>query len=389
MKYVSIMDFDCVDAPERIWLICRNCIRGFVCTVLFSLAVGCSSESAQESSTPVDWLTSTEEFANLDIAQVIELEFPRDHGIHEDFRTEWWYLTAVLSNDAGREFGIQFTLFRQALVNSEASNNPWRAAHIYMGHVALSDVRSRQHMEDERFARGHLELAGVASEPFRAYIEDWILQSQTISFFPLVLDARSDEFSIHLEMESTKPVVLQGDKGLSHKSPEHSSYYYSIPRIAARGVITLGTQSFEVSGDAWLDREWSNGLLGDRFQGWYWFALSLDDGRDLVLFSLLDSVDGSDENRVATVIDVHGEASGIAAENWFVKPLRYWKQWPVEWLVSLPDGEFRVVAAFDDQEMNTSVRYWEGLVRVVRSGKQVGKGYMELTGYALPKSVNG
>ena len=317
----------------------------------------------------------------MPVEQAFELEFPRDHGSHDDFRTEWWYLTVAVADEAGREFGIQFTLFRQALTTAEASTNPWRISHVYMAHVALSDVNRSTHMEAERFARDHPKMAGVASRPFRAYLENWTLHSMTENFFPLMLRARTEDFSVEIEMEGTKPIVLQGDKGLSRKSPEHTSYYYSIPRIAADGAITMGAKSYVVSGNAWLDREWSNGLLGERFQGWYWFALSLDDGTDLVLFSLLDSVDGSDENRVATVIDAAGVASGLDSKYWSVEPVRYWKQWPVEWLVSLPDREFRVAATFDDQEMNTSVLYWEGLVHVTSSGVQIGKGYMELTGY--------
>ena len=220
------------------------------------------------------------------------LEFPRDHGPHFDYRTEWWYVTSVLATDSGREYGVQFTLFRSSMTNSQETDNPWRTSQMYMGHLALSDVGRRKHVEAQRIARGHPQLAGVNTEPFHAYIEDWSVRSQIQSFFPLELFGRTGEFEIALEIDSTKPIVLQGDEGLSRKSPEHFSYYYSIPRMKTRGKLTIGDEVQSVSGYSWLDREWSNGLLSDRYQGWYWFALSFDDGTDMVIFSLLDRADG-------------------------------------------------------------------------------------------------
>ena len=41
-----------------------------------------------------------------------------------------------------------------------------------------------------------------------------------------------------------------------------------------------------------------------------------------------------------------------------------------------------IEAALDEQRMDTSIVYWEGLVNVSdRDGNSRGNGYMELTGY--------
>ena len=360
----------------------RSHLSRLLIAVLGLALAGCSADEPVETTTPVEWLSASDTESDRAMLPREFLEFPRDHGPHIDYRTEWWYVTSVLATDSGREYGVQFTLFRSSLTNSQETDNPWRTSQMYMGHLALSDVGRRVHVEAQRIARGHPQLAGVDSEPFHAYIEDWSLRSQTQSFIPLELFGRTGEFEIALELDSTKPIVLQGDEGLSRKSPEHFSYYYSIPRMKTRGKLTIGDEVQSVSGYSWLDREWSNGLLSDRYQGWYWFALSFDDGTDMVFFSLLDRADGSDRNRVATVVDRDRKTSSLDAADWSVTPLRYWKQWPVEWRVNLPERVLHVVPAFDDQEMNTSILYWEGLVQVFEADREVGKGYLELTGYS-------
>ena len=51
-------------------------------------------------------------------AQVVPgraIVFPADHGPHPEFRVEWWYVTANLSDANGASYGVQWTLFRQAV----------------------------------------------------------------------------------------------------------------------------------------------------------------------------------------------------------------------------------------------------------------------------------
>ena len=310
------------------------------------------------------------------------LEFPKDHGAHRDYLIEWWYITSVLRADNGIEFGAQFTVFRRAISKPVDSSNPWRSSQIYMAHIALSDIENKKHFDEERLSREHEQLAGAKTEPFQVFVEDWVLSSTDQDFFPLRLQASADEFSLDLRFDQTKPIVLQGKDGYSVKSPEHASYYYSVPRLKTSGQVLVGGQWHSVTGNSWLDREWSSGLLGRQFQGWYWFALSLDDGRDLVLFSLWDKEKESDDNRVATWIDQRGTSESLDRTHWQLEPRRYWKSWPVEWNLRIQDSDLKIKAKFDNQEMNTSIPYWEGVVDVIEGTRSIGSGYMELTGFS-------
>ena len=353
--------------------------------------------------------------------RVVEFAFPRDHGPHPRFRSEWWYLTAVLTTAGGRTFGTQFTLFRQGLVPRADGDVPvagaaaWRTGQIYMAHVAVSDVAMRRHWQAERVARGHPALAGVTTTPFAAYLEDWRLESVAADFLPLELVAATPEFEVVLTLTGTKPIVLQGERGLSHKGPDNASYYYSIPRIDARGSVRVDGTPHAVVGKAWIDREWSTSVLAAEYAGWDWFALHLDDGRDLMVFRLR-RVDGApDRYGAGSLVAVNGDATTLADDDFTLAVVDTWRAWPVQWELTL-NGEgqepsagereglaprrqepsagereglaprkkerFLIEAAFEDQVMDTSVRYWEGVVAVRHGdGRPAGSGYMEMTGY--------
>lgn len=346
--------------------------------------------------------------AGFQVAErIVPLTFPADHGAHPNFRTEWWYLTAALAATTGEEYGAQFTLFRQGLVPG-ASTDGWRATQIYMGHLALTDVAQKRHLEAERLARGHPRLAGVQAAPFALWIDGWRLASTGAAFYPLRLDARDREFGFDLTLASGSAPVPQGDGGLSAKGPNNASHYYSMPRIAIAGEVFQGTRAIPVTGLGWLDREWSSGVLSAEHIGWNWFALQLDDGLDLMVFTLRRHDGATDPYNQGLLIDADGRRE-LGAEDFALTALKWWRdsagvRWPVRWRLTFAaplayrpraataaGGEtpapskrvqsLTIEAAIDDQVMDTLVRYWEGLVRVRGRDGDLGRGYMELTGY--------
>ena len=176
-------------------------------------------------------------------------------------------------------------------------------------------------------------------------------------------------------------MVLHGIEGFSQKSPDHASYYYSFTRLPTSGTIEIDGQEYAVSGTSWLDREWSSQVLSQSYNGWYWFSLNFDDGRELVLFALHSNDVDTKALPTATWIASVGTTSPIPEENWSIQPRRFWNRYPVEWLLDVDSTQYTIEAKFDNQVMDTSIRYWEGVVEVRRTEEVVGQGYMELTGY--------
>ncbi len=338
--------------------------------------------------------------------------FPADHGPHERFRSEWWYLTMSLESTDGALFGVQFTAFRQALragasAGARASENrlsagPWAGNQLYLAHLAVTDVTGNLHVEEERLSRAHPNLAGARSDPFRVWVDGWSLYAPErsdsegaagaeFSLPAFALQGRADKFDVQLSLVPAKELVLQGDEGLSRKGPDQASYYYSMTRIAAHGTLRMGEQTHQVSGNAWLDREWSTSLLSSRQEGWDWFGLQLEGNEELMVFQLRRKDRSRDPYDQGLWVYPNGDSQRLEAADFDLQPLRYWRDdsgvsWPVEWrvVVRLPAGErrYRIEAAVEDQRMDTLLTYWEGLVRVRDDqGRDMGRGYMELTGY--------
>jgi predicted secreted hydrolase len=324
--------------------------------------------------------------------RVRPFEFPRDHGPHERYRSEWWYLTVNVQDDAtGAVFGVQFTVFRQATTPAPVDAGPWTPNQVYLAHFAVSDVSARRHRAAERLARGHPALAGARAEPFSVWVDGWRLHAPAGDFGALQLDVATADTAARLQLTPMKPPATHGDRGLSPKGPGQASYYYSFTRLGVAGVIELDGRVHTVTGYGWFDREWSTSLLAADQVGWDWFGLQFDAGEELMVFQLRRADGRRDRFDQGTWVREDGSTRALASADFDLEPVRYWRDprgvyWPVEWALTLrlPEGErrLRVVGAFDAQLMETLLTYWEGLVFVIdETGTRIGAGYMELTGY--------
>ena len=310
-----------------------------------------------------------------------QLSFPEDHAAHPGFRIEWWYLTANFENEEGQPMGLQWTLFRQA-GKAQDTTTGWRNRQIWMAHAALStpDV----HRSAEKFARGGIGQAGVEASPFSAWIDDWSLVSSDGSFDQLNLRAAGDGFSYDVQLNASGPLVFHGDNGFSVKSEQgQASYYYSQPSLKLTGTVKIGETSHRVSGQAWLDREWSSQPLSGDQSGWDWVSLHLDDGVKVMGFRLRHE-DGDDFHS-GTWITADGQASPLRQDQLKLTPLAANtvedRKIPTSWRLEIPERavDVTITAINPDSYMKTLFPYWEGPVTV--KGSHPGRGYLEMTGY--------
>lgn len=332
------------------------------------------------------------------------LQFPRDHGAHRDFRTEWWYVTGNVADAKGQHFGVQLVFFRQAL--AAAAGAPPRSASLaaretILAHAAVTDVDGRRFRCAQRLARaaagvGEVRGGNGASDAFAITCADWSATAQPggDGFLPLHLVAVGDDFAFELDVGYGKEPVLQGDRGLSQKSdePGNASIYYSMTRLPITGRLVVGRDVHEVRGQAWLDREWSTSALGREQVGWDWFSLQLDD-RSEVMWYQLRRRDGSvDRWSRGCVVAPDGTIVPLLREAVEATPSGEWvapdgaARYPAHWRLrsSAPAFDLEVEPLLPDQELRLLVRYWEGAVAVrgTRGGAPVGgRGYLEMTGY--------
>lgn len=304
------------------------------------------------------------------------LEFPADHGAHPAYRIEWWYLTANMTDDNGTPYGLQWTLFRSALAPQDGEG--WETPQLWMGHAAVTTPQT--HFVAERLARGGIGQAGVVADPFSAWIDDWAMEGP--DFDNMRLTASGADFAYDVQLTATGPLVRHGADGYSVKSGAgQASYYYSQPFFDLTGTLSLPDGEVAVSGQAWLDREWSSQPLAEDQTGWDWFSLSFDSGDKLMGFILR----GTTDYTAGTWITADGQttalpdgAFGATALAWHTTAGR---NVPTTWQVTLPERglDVTVTALNPDAWMTTSVPYWEGPVIV--TGSHDGVGYLEMTGY--------
>lgn len=319
------------------------------------------------------------------------MQFPRDFGSHPDFRTEWWYITGHATAGGGREFGFQLTFFRSRVEGTQGMASRFAARQLLFAHAAITDVQGKKLWHDQRIARDGFGVAYASEADMHIKLRDWSLEGQA-SRYSAELPAA--DFALKLQFEETQAVLLQGRQGLSRKGPQEqqASYYYSQPQLATRGTLQLKGQVFDVTGKAWLDHEWSEELLHPSAIGWDWIGMNLDDGSALTAFQLRHK-DGSalwdGGSFRSPKVGLHTFSRGEV----IFKPVRSWKSpltqttYPVEWIVRTPADFYTVRAVIDNQELDsrlsTGAVYWEGLSELIDSnGKRVGRGYLEMTGYA-------
>jgi len=326
-------------------------------------------------------------------------EFPRDHGPHEEFRQEWWYVTGNLDSSRGERFGFELTFFRIGLTPPGANEaaaaaggprSAWRTRQVYVAHFAITDVARGQFHYAQKLSRDALGLAGAQAQPLRVWLDDWELGDAAGSW---MLHAQGEGYELTLSAQPLLQPVLNGEQGLSRKSGElgAASYYYSIPRVAVRGKVVRNGDAADVQGLAWLDREWGSGSLGANQQGWDWFALQLRDGGALMFYSLRSRAGARDPHSAGTWVDPAGRVLALAADQVLIDVSGHWispggGRYPSRWRGRVPavglDLQARPV--LPDQELRTNPHYWEGAVDVrgTRDGRDAaGRGYVELVGY--------
>lgn len=341
--------------------------------------------------------------------------FPKDHGSHTDFRIEWWYLTANLQDASGEQYGAQWTLFRIAMQPElqlgsgplkpdglkaiSKQRNPWLNEQVFMAHAAITWPAG--HAGFQRYARGGdhagLAQAGAQAEPFAAWLDDWSLHSTGDSWLPLQAGFRDGDMGFKLQLDSDQGLVLQGESGFSQKHASGSgSYYYSQPFLLAEGILTINGKEIPVSGQAWLDREWSSQFLQPEQGGWDWFALHLDSGEKIMLFRLRNKQEsasnGERDFQYGVLISPEGQTTRLDSSQIEFEVLEYMRlhdrRLPARWRIKLPEigREMLITALLEDQWMDVDFAYWEGAIEVSGeasgSGAETsGRGYLEMTGY--------
>ena len=350
-----------------------------------------SADVADVLSRPVD-----DRFARA--LEPLELQFPLDHGPHNDYTTEWWYYTGNLTGEDGGAYGFQLTFFRSALAPGESSRpSDFAAQQIYMAHFAVTSAPAGRHLSFDRFSRGAGGVAGATGAPrYQVWLDDWRAHENGPGQMRLqaAAEAGNGPVSIDLTLTETRPPLLHGDAGYSRKGPEpgNANHYYSLVRMETVGHLVFSGTQVEVSGLSWMDHEFGTSALSGDAVGWDWFAVTLDNDVVLMFAEIRTQSGATQQIFEGTLSYPDGRQIAISKDDFTLTPTGQWTSpdsgivYPSGWRVAFPqhDIELTIDPLVDNQEMDVVFTYYEGatVVRGTMNGQPVGgRGYVELTGY--------
>lgn len=332
--------------------------------------------------------------------------FPRDHGSHDTFALEWWYVTGHLFASDGRRFGYELTFFRRAIDDARAWTNPsrWAIRQLYVAHLALTDEAAGTFQYAEKISRAGIGKAGASTGTLDTWIDRWVLRASDADPRQWQLRASTDEWAIDLTLTPRKPPVVHGHRGISLKGQEgQASHYYSVTRIQTTGALRLSDEVVPVTGWSWMDHEFGSGELSEAVIGWDWFSLQLDNHHEVMAYWLRRSDGTFDAVSSGTVVFPDGTTRHVTREDMDLTVLDSWTspesgaRYPSRWRLHVRplDMQVDIVPIIADQELRTSrstrVTYWEGAVEIAGTMKESpvqGQGYVELTGYAAPLTLS-
>ncbi|MEZ0273668.1 MAG: lipocalin-like domain-containing protein [Roseimicrobium sp.] len=316
-----------------------------------------------------------------------QFTFPRDHGSHPEFRTEWWYITGHLDAKDGRRFGFQVTFFRQAQRQLDGE-----VRHLHLAHAALLDATTGKFLHQERLNREGWD-ASSSTETLDVRNANWTLKMDAdTKRMQLAATVHADAL-LSLNLEPAKPLVIFGENGVSRKgkSPSAASHYLTFPRLKVSGALKLGAESLDVTGEAWMDHEFSSSQLDEGQVGWDWAALQLQDGTEIMVYRMRHKDGSTDAASKLVTIAKDGTQQALGPDAFSWKEMARWKsprsgaEYPIEVQVTTGRSTYHLSPLAQDQEQGgdiTGLPYWEGACDVLdANGKVVGRAFLELAGY--------
>jgi len=340
---------------------------------------------------------------NAKHANYYKWEFPKDHGAHHGFNTEWWYFTGHLTSEKKENYGFELTFFRVAPSTKKQKDNEWVPNEIYLAHFALTDDEAQKFDFFDRLNRDSFEMAGAKSNTLHVWNGDWrvILSGKMIEIF-----AETSSIQLQLLLNGSSPIILQGKNGYSQKNHEgsQSSYYYSIPRLAGSGNLKIKNKAKKITyASVWFDHEFFNSKMdfrdvsplqqsvGKGYIGWDWFACQLDNGDNIMIAQVRPRDKTKNHYFFGTWSDQLGRKIQldqsmidlVVIDTWTSKKSKI--TYPSKWNIKIIELgiDVKITPSVPNQELNlhhlNRLNYWEGRSSI--NGSHSGFAYVELVGY--------
>jgi predicted secreted hydrolase len=315
--------------------------------------------------------------------------FPRDHGSHPNFKTEWWYFTGHLKSGT-KFYGFQLTFFRFANRDLKELKSDWAPDQVYLTHFTITDESESKFYKYEKLNRDSFGISGSSSDTLRVWNGSYVAELIDTN---IEIRASSPKTKLQLSLKQDSPVILNGNEGLSPRGPKggQASYYYTIPKLVGKGTLELNNNSIKVTeASVWMDHEFFT-IDESEHKGWDWFAIQFDDKSTLMVYQLRDQNGKKTGYSSGTYLDKNGGILRLKAGEITLTPIEYWRsnktniRYPIKWNIKIPSLGIDIYTnpTVKNQELVLErlikLNYWEG--RCTVNGSHNGQAYAELVGY--------
>lgn len=326
---------------------------------------------------------------------------PDDLFAQANVQTEWWYYTGHCRTAGGREFGFELVFFKRRTDRDKIGIMPMNALAnpMYFAHFAISDVTRRQfRYEHLRSFDMPLDVpVSMSTTSCDVRLGPWSLRE--VAGKHLLHAEFTDGFVFDAILEPQKPVVLNGDGGITKKK-DGASKHFSYTRMSVSGQTVEDGVLETFDGSAWMDREYGSWAQGN----WDWFSIQFADATELMVYQFQDPSGEFNGQSTGTFVDRDGTCTYLTPADFELEATSTWTSprteavYPALWNLRVPrlEIDIRIEPLIADQELDTRgstmIVYWEGACKVTgtKAGSSAeGRAYVELVGYDMSHTQAG
>jgi predicted secreted hydrolase len=256
---------------------------------------------------------------------------PRDQGAHPGFGEEWWYTSGTLSGSNRRQYFWVATI--------------WSADGALVAKVNVVDLRADRIVLSHEYVSATAVTAGQTQFTLGAF-RLGLRSGGTLGRWSV--DASTNAGGrLELDLVPRQPYVLHGHDGIIQQGTGGRSAYYSAPRLAARGTLTLAGKPVSVSGQGWLDHQWGNFGTDIGALKWNWFACQFQNGSDLMLYQFLKQANRPSGLQTGTLVTRGGVVKQlkrftITPMGVSIRPAGAIASYPLAWRLQVPTGQIDI-----------------------------------------------
>lgn len=305
------------------------------------------------------------------------VQLPANDAFLPSEEVQWWYWTGHLQSEGGRRFGFEVVFF---------AFDSFLFMRDQLAQAAITDIDGN-HFDFKGLLQFHLPNRSKNGFKLSSGKDNKITAIGGNGHDRL--HSEIGDYVLDLELKASKPPVLHyGGNAHPYRFGGYT-YYYSRPKMEAVGTLSIGGETFKVRGNSWFDRQYGE-LYQAIHQGWQWFAIELDDNRQIMVFDFKG--EDSAVEKAGSISDAEGRNVTLAPHEFKVSVLDQWTSpdtgcsYPSGWEVEVRGEKFIVQPLVKDQELHAGADdvwigpvYWEGACSV--NGAVSGKAYVELNGY--------